>query len=244
MSKLRPTLINGYSDQPCPTGGTAYFMILAAVRQEPGLVHGKLHDGARSCALGSYFNINQNTCLPWDIIDEVALVNDSMPTLTPLQRKRRMLQWLRWKLSTLGMTGLGKPKNCGAWPNGKAPVLGTGQSRFESSRPDDWQRPRTGQWRCRRGHRRSATDSRRHTALRRAAWLTMDGSRLSKALGMVDKVTGDALRLLTRRSGLLITPGFITRPNRRPARSPQWSRCVYTERNHRRTHVTAGRASA
>lgn len=105
MSKLRPELTNG-SWKPCMTNGTAYFMILQAVKSQPGLIHGKL-DGpyGEHCAIGSYFDINDRTSLPNELVDEVAAVNDSMPTVTPRVRKLRMVQWLRWKLNTIGMPG-------------------------------------------------------------------------------------------------------------------------------------------
>ena len=57
------------------------------------------------CAIGSYFALDKHVALPMDLIDEVAAINDSMPTLTEKQRKREMLRWLRWKLTALGMTG-------------------------------------------------------------------------------------------------------------------------------------------
>ena len=83
--------------------GTAYFMILEAVRSQPGLIHGQLQDGNAYCAIGSYFHVNEQTCLQETLIDEVAAVNDSMPSLTPKNRKLQMMRWLRWKLDCLGM---------------------------------------------------------------------------------------------------------------------------------------------
>ena len=84
--------------------GTAYFMILEAVQTQPGLLHGKLEDHRGAfCAIGSYFHINLRTCLPTTLVDEVAAVNDSMPSVTRAQRKVKMMRWLRWKLSSLGM---------------------------------------------------------------------------------------------------------------------------------------------
>lgn len=104
MSNLRPELVPSDGKTPCMKGGTAYLMILNAVEQQNGLVHGRLHYKGAHCAIGSYFSINKTT-LPWDMIDEVAAVNDSMPLLTPVQRKKRMMQWLKWKLAALGVPG-------------------------------------------------------------------------------------------------------------------------------------------
>jgi predicted anti-sigma-YlaC factor YlaD len=88
-----------------PTNGTAYYMILGAVQAQRGLVHGRLHDKGEHCAIGSYFAVNTRASLDYDIIDEVAAVNDSVPHLSTTQRKRHVLRWLKWKLTLLGMSG-------------------------------------------------------------------------------------------------------------------------------------------
>ena len=106
MSKLRPELKDAKPGTPCMRNGTAYLMILNAVAQQRGLIHGQLQTPkGEYCAIGSYFHDNGKTCLPRELIDEVAAVNDSMPRLTPVQRKKRMTQWLKWKLAMLGMPG-------------------------------------------------------------------------------------------------------------------------------------------
>ena len=106
MSKLRPTLGEAKPGTPCMRNGTAYLMILNAIEHQPGLIYGQLETPkGEYCAIGSYFHDNGNTALPDDLIEEVAAVNDSMPHLTPAQRKKRMMQWLKWKLAALGMPG-------------------------------------------------------------------------------------------------------------------------------------------
>ena len=111
MSKLRTTLCDARPGTPCMRNGTAYMMILNAIEQQPGLIHGKLETPkGEYCAIGSYFHVNDKTCLPAALIDEVAAVNDSMPTLTPVQRKKRMMQWLKWKLADLGVGGFHRRK--------------------------------------------------------------------------------------------------------------------------------------
>lgn len=104
MSRLRPQLQDG-SKWPCMSNGTAYLMILGAVKVQDGLVHGKLHEYGEHCAIGSYFEINDRTSLPSALIDEVAAVNDSVPHLSNKQRKAYVAKWLRWKLSQVGMSG-------------------------------------------------------------------------------------------------------------------------------------------
>ena len=111
MSKLRPTLTNVAPGTPCMRNGTAYLMILNAVEQERGLIHGQLEAKGNYCAIGSYFHINDHTCLPADLVDEVAAVNDSMPKLTSIQRKKRMMQWLKWKLADFGVSGFRRRHN-------------------------------------------------------------------------------------------------------------------------------------
>lgn len=105
MSKLRPTLKDADPTTPCMRNGTAYLMILNAVESRKGLIHGELEIRGEYCAIGSYFHTNNRVALPSDLIDEVAAVNDSMPQLTPIQRKKRMMRWLKWKLTEVGMRG-------------------------------------------------------------------------------------------------------------------------------------------
>ena len=107
MSKLRPTLTTrltltiGY----CPSGGTLYLLIYRSIiGKGGGLLHGKLrnHRG-QACSVGRYFNDHPGTTLPTRVVDEVASVNDSMPTKTMAQRKRAMLRWLRWRMGKEGL---------------------------------------------------------------------------------------------------------------------------------------------
>jgi hypothetical protein len=110
MSALRKELKSG-STKPCMTNGTAYLMIYTAVQRQQGLVHGKLHDQGEHCAIGSYFDVNDNTCLPATLIDEVAAVNDSVPHLSNPKRKAHVAKWLRWKLTQIGMPGFRATKS-------------------------------------------------------------------------------------------------------------------------------------
>lgn len=107
MAELRPELnsVKAGDNTPCMRNGTAYLMILTAVQQQQGLVHGKLHAHGEHCAIGSYFEINKKTCLPSELIDEVAAVNDSVPHLSNSKRKSFVARWLKWKLTSLGMSG-------------------------------------------------------------------------------------------------------------------------------------------
>lgn len=104
MSRLRPGVING-DDLFAPTNGTAYLMVYHAVLDKDRLLHGKLHAHGESCAIGSFWDVNPKCALYDDFIDEVAAVNDSVPSATPRQRRRVVLTWLRWKLQQCGMPG-------------------------------------------------------------------------------------------------------------------------------------------
>lgn len=104
-SYLRPQLADGDGKAYCPTGGTAYLMILNSVKAQPGLIHGQLHNPrGEHCAIGSFFENNRAT-LNYALIDEVAAVNDSAPTATKKQRRLIVMRWLRWKLAQVGMPG-------------------------------------------------------------------------------------------------------------------------------------------
>lgn len=106
MSKLRPETCDAKPGTYAPRNGTAYLMIYNAVKEQPGLLYGKL-DGRHGehCAIGSYFQQNPRTALAHDLIDEVAAVNDSLPNATAKQRKANVMRWLKWKLGQAGMPG-------------------------------------------------------------------------------------------------------------------------------------------
>ena len=107
MSKLRPGLCKSY-DHALPDI-TAFYSIYGAVKAQPGLCHGRLHDrcGAH-CAVGSLWATHSDITLHISLVDEVAAVNDSVPHLTNKQRRAHVLRWLRWKLQAIGMGFPGK----------------------------------------------------------------------------------------------------------------------------------------
>lgn len=105
-SKLRKT-VSG-SGNPCPERDTALLMIYTAVEKRDGLIHGKLHDGDNHCAIGSYWDDNPNLALPGGMVDEVAMVNDSVPHMTAVQRRAYVLKWLKWQLQKRGVVFRGR----------------------------------------------------------------------------------------------------------------------------------------
>ena len=104
-SRLRPELTPGDGKSPVLTNGTAYYTVLASVEAQDGLIHGRLHERGAHCAIGSFFSVNHGVSLPWEFIEEVAAVNDSVPNFTPRKRKLHVARWLRWKLTQVGMPG-------------------------------------------------------------------------------------------------------------------------------------------
>ena len=109
-SKLRPETKDAAPGSYAPTGGTAYLMLYNAVKSKDRLIHGKLHSRGESCAIGSFWDVNPKCSLNYALIDEVAAVNDSLPSATPRQRRIHVLRWLRWKLASAGMPGFAAPK--------------------------------------------------------------------------------------------------------------------------------------
>lgn len=104
MSKLRPETEKNEGALPVLKGATAYYSILCAVRDQPGLAHGHLHTAkGQHCAIGSLWKANPKVALPITLIDEVAAVNDASPKATARARKARVLKWLKWKLKKEGM---------------------------------------------------------------------------------------------------------------------------------------------
>jgi hypothetical protein len=117
MSELRPEVRTVYTSKYTPTGGTAYLMVYNAVKAKHALIHGRLHAFGESCAIGSFWDVNPKCALTSAFIDEVAAVNDSLPSATARQRRAHVLRWLRWKLAQAGMTEFlsrvsATPKRC------------------------------------------------------------------------------------------------------------------------------------
>jgi hypothetical protein len=98
------------STKPAPAYPNALWLIREAVRTHDGLIAGRLHDKGSSCAIGAFFDNNENLALDVAVIDEVALMNDSIVTVSPAQRRRKMLAWLNWRIKTLAGANLPKPK--------------------------------------------------------------------------------------------------------------------------------------
>ena len=94
MSRLRHELQT--TNKPCMSYQDAFFRVMQAVGRNRKLIHGRLHNNGDSCAIGCTFNDGVKV-LPITVIDEVAAYNDSFPKLTPQQRWKRVMSWLRWK---------------------------------------------------------------------------------------------------------------------------------------------------
>lgn len=93
---LRPECVTDHSGKPSLPYDAAYFRVMQAVAKKRQLIHGRLHYGGQSCAIGSAFDDGVPS-LPSTVIDEIAAYNDSFPKLTPQQRWKRVMSWLRWK---------------------------------------------------------------------------------------------------------------------------------------------------
>lgn len=113
MNKLRPTLTGG-SNKYAPRGAEAYFALLQAIDDQPGLIHGKLHNyKGEHCTLGSYFDKHPEWAIDRNIGEEIAAINDCAPTVSPKRRKEIVKQWLKWKLRCYGFNYRAKkPRAC------------------------------------------------------------------------------------------------------------------------------------
>lgn len=101
MSKLRAECVTSFN-RALPND-TALFLIRDAVARRRSLIHGRL-DGPNNthCAMGAFFADNPHATLKSALIDEVAMVNDSVPTTaTPRERWKKVNDWLRWKIRVL-----------------------------------------------------------------------------------------------------------------------------------------------
>jgi hypothetical protein len=92
------------SSRPAMPDDTTLFLIRESVAKRRGLIHGKLRDGARHfCAIGAFWEDHSGVVLHSSLIDEVARVNDSVPaTATPQARWKKVNEWLRIKIRSLG----------------------------------------------------------------------------------------------------------------------------------------------
>src|SRR5258708_35983275 len=101
MSKLRPETTD--SIYPAIADETALFLIRDSVSRRRALIYGRLHDGhGGHCAIGSFWSDNPQVVLNSALVDEVAAVNDSVPsTATAQERWKKDNSWLRWKIRVL-----------------------------------------------------------------------------------------------------------------------------------------------
>jgi hypothetical protein len=102
MSKLRPIGVRDSND-PAMSDDTALFLIRQSVLRRKELIFGKLDDeNGAHCAIGAFWADNPYVTLRSSLIDEVAAVNDSVPsTATPRQRWKVVNSWLRFKVAAL-----------------------------------------------------------------------------------------------------------------------------------------------
>lgn len=103
-SQLRPDC--WYGNKPVLPDDTALFLIRDAVAKRRTLIRGRLHDGkGGACAIGCFFDANHKSTISWELLEEVAAVNDSVPaSATPHQRWKKVMGWLRWKTKVLAAT--------------------------------------------------------------------------------------------------------------------------------------------
>ena len=100
-TKYRPEC--GDSKEPALSDATALFMIRDSVARRRTLIRGRLHDGkGHHCALGAFWTDNPDATIRSSLVDEVAAVNDSLPSsATPQERWKKVNSWLRFKLRVL-----------------------------------------------------------------------------------------------------------------------------------------------
>lgn len=99
MRKLRPTLIDSLPGDPSLTYDQTFLRVLESVKIRRSLIHGRLRDNWGTCAIGAYFN-DSTIALPSKAIDEIAAYNDSFPLLTPHQRWKKVLAWLKIRVAS------------------------------------------------------------------------------------------------------------------------------------------------
>jgi hypothetical protein len=95
MSKLRPEACK--STDPAMNDADVLYWIKRSVEEERGLIHGRLHSGGMHCAMGSFWARYQAT-VHTSLVDEVAAINDMNPKERTTTRRRRVLEWIEWKL--------------------------------------------------------------------------------------------------------------------------------------------------
>jgi hypothetical protein len=72
------------------------------VSHRRALIHGRLDADGEHCAIGCFWADNPKAVLNARLIDEVAAVNDSVPSsVTPHERWKKVNSWLRWKIKVL-----------------------------------------------------------------------------------------------------------------------------------------------
>lgn len=98
MSRLRPECRD--SNKPAMSDETVLFLVRDSIGRRKELIRGRLHDGRGGhCAMGAFWTDNPNTVVHSELLDEIATVNDSVPsTASPKERWKKVNSWIRWKL--------------------------------------------------------------------------------------------------------------------------------------------------
>jgi len=104
MTQLRRECYDaGPNDPEALPRDTALFLIRDAVARRKELIFGRLHDGrGHHCAIGAFWADNPKAILTSALIDEVAAVNDSLPsTACAHDRWKKVNEWLRFKIKAM-----------------------------------------------------------------------------------------------------------------------------------------------
>jgi hypothetical protein len=106
---LRPELLKGSGEGTMVPRDTACFLIRDAVERRRGLIHGRLDGpGGAHCALGAFWEDNPGLTIPWEVVEEVAAVNDSLGLeATAKARWSKVISWLRWKVRVMALKANG-----------------------------------------------------------------------------------------------------------------------------------------
>lgn len=110
MSRLRPECQTTRSGTLI-ADETALYLIAQAVARRTELIHGRLNGpGETHCAMGCFWADNPRVVVHSALVDEVAAVNDSIPTTASMkERHKKVMSWLRWRLRVMAAPGLTKP---------------------------------------------------------------------------------------------------------------------------------------
>lgn len=90
-------------EAPVQSRSQFYYSVYEALNSARGLIYGRLRNAQGACAMGKYWDRHPRYGVPYDVLDEIARVNDLRPGENKFQRWQRVRRYLRARMQAYGI---------------------------------------------------------------------------------------------------------------------------------------------